>query len=107
MLLGVLIIVGLVALVGPWASSDPDGLERVSSAQGFDDTADDHALAEGPLADYEVGGVDDDRTSTGLAGAVGVALTLLVVTGGLALVRRTGSGRRPAGSDGVDPARSG
>jgi hypothetical protein len=76
--LGLAVALALAFFVSPFASSEPDGLERVSIDTGFDDTARAHALADGPLADYAVGGIDDGRVSTGLAGIIGVALCFAV-----------------------------
>ena len=76
--LGLAVALILAFFVSPYASSDPDGLEKVSIDQGFDDTARDHALADAPLADYGVEGVDDTRLSTGLAGIIGVAICFAV-----------------------------
>jgi cobalt/nickel transport protein len=85
------------------ASGDPDGLDTVTlsgcelDADGepvagtcIAQNADDHALGDSPLADYTVAG--DDAT-VGVAGVVGVVVTL-VVAGGLfwLLRRRDGSG---------------
>ena len=56
-------------------SSSPDGLEKVATDEGFIDTAEDHELADSPLAEYGVDGVEDESLSTGLAGIVGVAIT--------------------------------
>jgi hypothetical protein len=72
---GLLVALGLAFFVSPLASSSPDGLEKVSIDEGFADTAEDHALADSPLADYAVEGVDDESLSTGLAGIIGVAIT--------------------------------
>lgn len=80
----------LAGIVGFHASSQPDGLEKVAEDQGFLDTATEHDLADTPLADYGVEGVDDDRLSVGLAGVVGVALTLALGGGLFWLVRRRG-----------------
>ena len=57
-----------------YASARPDGLERVAADKGFVERAQDHALADAPLAGYEVHGVDDARLSGGLAGVVGVVV---------------------------------
>ena len=90
---GALVATGLVVaallalLVAPEASSEPDGLERVAIDEGFADTARDHDLAGSPTADYGVDGVDDERLSTGLAGALGIGITF-VATGGLFLLVR-------------------
>jgi hypothetical protein len=79
-----LLIAGVVSF---YASSHPDGLEYVAERAGFIDSADEHAAADGPMADYATKGVDDERLSGGLAGVTGAVVTLLV-TGGLVLVVR-------------------
>lgn len=92
---GLALAVALAFLVAPEASSEPDGLEKVASDEGFIDGAQDHDLAGSPTADYAVDGVDDSRLSTGLAGALGIGVTFLV-TGGLVLLVRRRDGRRAA-----------
>jgi cobalt/nickel transport system permease protein len=74
--IGLLVALLVAGVLSGFASSDPDGLERVSIDEGFDEAASDHALADSPLADYGVEGVEDGRLSTGLAGIIGVAVTL-------------------------------
>ncbi|HEX5944994.1 MAG TPA: PDGLE domain-containing protein, partial [Acidimicrobiales bacterium] len=91
-LLAAVVALALAAVVSFYASGDPDGLERVSEDEGFADAATDHDLADGPLADYEVEGVDDDRLSVGVAGVVGVVVTLAVGAGVFRLVRRPDDG---------------
>ncbi|MDK1476028.1 energy-coupling factor ABC transporter permease [Streptomyces sp. 549] len=75
-------------VVSYYASSELDGLERVSTDQGFIDLAEDHALEGSPLADYGVREVEDERISVGLAGVIGVGATLAVGTGVFLVVRR-------------------
>jgi cobalt/nickel transport system permease protein len=84
---GLLVAVGLAIFVSPFAGSSPDGLERVAIDKGFDNSARDHAFVNGPLADYTVKGVDDDRISGGLAGLIGVLITFGVGLGLFALLR--------------------
>ena len=86
-----LVLALLVAGVGSWyASSSPDGLEWAAEQTGFADSAQDSATAGSPLADYQVDG-QEGRVSGGLAGVVGVVVTL-ALAGGLTLVlRRRGS----------------
>ena len=74
-----------------YASSHPDGLERVAEQTGFLDTAEDSATADSPLADYDTTGVDDPRLSGGVAGVVGVLVMLLLSTGLFWVLRRRGS----------------
>jgi hypothetical protein len=97
------LLVALVLAGGAsyWASSAPDGLDKVATDQGFDKGAKDHQLDDSPLAGYETSGVGDGRLSGGLAGVVGVGVTFLLV-GGLvwAVRRRTAStGTTAAGPD--------
>ena len=48
----------LAAIVSFYASSNPDGLEKVASDIGFIETAKDHTNSDGLLADYGVKGVE-------------------------------------------------
>ena len=90
---GLIVAGGLAFFVSPLASSSPDGLERVATDEGFIDAAEDHDLADGPLADNGVRGVDDERLSTGLSGIIGVAITfgVALVLFGIFHSRRDGS----------------
>jgi cobalt/nickel transport protein len=85
-----LLIAGVLSF---YASGHPDGLEFVAESTGFLDTAEDSAVAGSPLADYGLAGVGNVRLSGGVAGVIGVLITLLLA-GGLtwALRRRTGPG---------------
>jgi hypothetical protein len=94
---GLLVALALAFFVSPQASSSPDGLEKVATDEGFIETADDHDLADSPLADYGVEGVDDERLGTGLAGVAGVGVTFLVMGGIVLLVRLVARRRRPDG----------
>jgi cobalt/nickel transport system permease protein len=77
----------LVIFVAPLASPSPDGLEFVADETGFIDTATDHPIG-GPLADYGVAGIDDERTGTIVAGLIGVVLTFGVGIGLVSFARR-------------------
>ena len=66
------------------ASGSPDGLERVAETEGFADAARDHALGTHFLADYgDIGGVP-----VGLAGLVGVVVTVVIAWAVFRLVGR-------------------
>lgn len=84
----------LAGVVSFYASGHPDGLEFVSQALGFHDTARGSATASSPLADYGVSGIGDARLSGGLAGVAGVVATALVMAALVALLRRLGRRRR-------------
>ncbi|MFD5476175.1 energy-coupling factor ABC transporter permease [Streptomyces hawaiiensis] len=78
----------LAGFVSFYASANPDGLEKVAADHGIDAKAEDHAVADSPLADYGVKDVDDARLSGGLAGVIGVGVTVVAGTGVFWAVRR-------------------
>lgn len=71
-----------------YASASPDGLEWVAEEIGFAEAGGDHALGDGPLADYQLAGVEDERLAGGLAGVVGTAVVLVAASGLVWAVRR-------------------
>ncbi|MEW1870367.1 energy-coupling factor ABC transporter permease [Streptomyces caelestis] len=103
-------ITGLVAslvlagFVSFYASASPDGLEKVAGDHGIDEKAEEHAIAGSPLADYGVEDVDDDRLSGGLAGVIGVGVTVVAGTGVFWVVRRR---RAEDTADAASPTRTG
>ena len=78
----------LAGCVSNYASSHPDGLEKVAEDIGFIDSAKDHALSDSALADYGVSGVKSERLSVGLAGLIGVIATALLSFGLFMLIRK-------------------
>ncbi|MEV1061767.1 energy-coupling factor ABC transporter permease [Streptomyces sp. NPDC050263] len=87
----------LAGFVSFYASANPDGLEKVAADKGIDEKVEEHAAADSPLADYGVKDVDNARLSGGLAGIIGVGVTVVAGTGVFWAVRR----RR---ADDVSPA---
>lgn len=94
----VIVAVGLfVALLAAgvvsfYASSSPDGLERVAEDHGFIANAVDSANASLPTAGYAITGVDNERLSVGLAGVLGVAVMTVLAFGLFWLLAR---GKKP------------
>lgn len=77
---GALVVsVALAVLVSPFASSSPDGLERVAQEKGFADAAQAPVWRFSPLPDYQVPGISDPRFGTSLAGLLGVAALFAAV----------------------------
>jgi len=68
----ILILVCLAVLI-PFASSDPDGLEKVAETLGVEET---ESPSAGLMPDYTVPVVENDYGSTLTAGVVGVFLVL-------------------------------
>ncbi|MGW0144519.1 energy-coupling factor ABC transporter permease [Streptomyces sp. NPDC003333] len=78
----------LAGFVSFYASANPDGLEKVAADHGIDKKAEDHAAADSPLADYGVKDVTDARLSGGLAGVIGVGVTVVAGSAVFWAVRR-------------------
>ncbi len=102
LLIATLLMAGVVSF---YASSDPDGLNRVAEDEGFASTESEHTSADSPLADYAVAGVEDERLSGGLAGVAGAGVVLLVTAGIAYAVRRRGglAASHDQGADAPDP----
>ncbi|MGW7411456.1 energy-coupling factor ABC transporter permease [Streptomyces sp. NPDC054863] len=84
-LLSALVLAGVVSF---YASASPDGLEKVAADQGIDKNVREHAAADSPLADYGVKDIGNARLSGGLAGVIGVGVTVAVGSGIFWVVRR-------------------
>lgn len=108
LLAGLVVTLLIAGVASFYASSHPDGLEYVAEKTGFLDSADDDPVStDSPFADYGTKGVDNERLSGGIAGVVGVGLTLLI-GGGLfwALRRRGPAEDRDDAAGDVAPAAS-
>ncbi|MGD9620484.1 MAG: PDGLE domain-containing protein [Mycolicibacterium sp.] len=97
-------IVLVAGVLSYFASSSPDGLDsttlrgcEVIETEGGEQLTGDciakhakeHRLADSPLADYQIEG--HERTG-GLAGIIGVLVTVAISAGGFWLIARTRSG---------------
>ncbi|RVU21281.1 cobalt ABC transporter permease [Streptomyces antnestii] len=78
----------LAGFVSFYASAHPDGLEKVAHDKGIDAKARKHASDGSPLAGYGVKDVSDARLSGGLAGVIGVGVTVVAGSGVFWVVRR-------------------
>ena len=81
-----------ITLVAPFASSSPDGLEKVAEDQGFMDTAKEAPYAV--IADYVFPGVENEALATVLAGVIGVTIIFLLLAGGTYMAYRSTANRR-------------
>ena len=83
--LGLLVALGLVVLVAPFACPWPDGLERVAARLGFEQHS--AQLLKAPLAGYAVPGLGWEKLGTLISGVIG---TLAVFVAAWAVVRMIG-----------------
>ncbi|MFF3376527.1 energy-coupling factor ABC transporter permease [Streptomyces sp. NPDC002680] len=86
----------LAGVVSFYASASPDGLEKVAADKGIDAKVEEHAAADSPFADYGVEGISDGRLSGGLAGVIGVGVTVVAGTGVFWAVRRRRTDEDPS-----------
>ena len=86
LILALVVAVGLAGFASPFASSKPDGLERVAIDKGFVERAE--APQPAPAPDYAVPGVASDRVATGAAGAAGTLLVFALGSGTAVALRR-------------------
>lgn len=85
---GALVVALLLAgVVSYWASSAPDGLNKVAADTGFGEQEKQHGLDDSPFAGYGTKGLGDGFASGAVAGVAGVGITL-ALAGGLTLVLR-------------------
>lgn len=72
------IVILLAVFISPWASSSPDGLEKVAEEKGFSNKTetDKPAWEHSPMKDYAIPGIKSENTSTGISGLIGVVITL-------------------------------
>lgn len=87
---GLIIACAVVLVLAPAASSDPDGLDRVSEDETFAEHAEDPKYEW--LPDYTVPGIDDEYWSLIVAGVIGVGITFAVTLGFGAILRATRKG---------------
>lgn len=98
---GLFVALLLAGVASSFASGSPDGLDY-AAREGCTFNADDeitggtcmlqqeqdHQLADSPLADYGIKGVDNEMLSTGLSGVAGVLLTFAIGGGLFWMIRR-------------------
>jgi cobalt/nickel transport protein len=98
---GLLVALLLAGVVSNFASSSPDGLDA-TAREGCTFNANDeitggtcmlqqerdHQMADSPLADYGIKGIDNAYVSTGLAGVAGVLITFGIGAGLFWVARR-------------------
>lgn len=87
LVVGLLVALTLAGFLSFHASSSPDGLNRVATDLGFAGAETASATQDGPLAGYDLAGVDHGRLSGGLAGVIG-CLAVLGLMSVVVLVRQ-------------------
>jgi cobalt/nickel transport protein len=96
---GLAIAVALALFISPWASSSPDGLEKVAEDKGFSEQAEktEPAWDSSPVPDYAMPGLEESHPAlaTALAGLAGT-VAIFLIAWGLALVLKKKGGEEKA-----------
>ncbi|WP_027364851.1 PDGLE domain-containing protein [Desulfotruncus alcoholivorax] len=78
----------VAACLSPFASSFPDGLERVAEDKGFLEKGEGKEVITSPIPDYTFPGVRNGVLATSTAGVLGTVLTFGAAYGLGKLVRK-------------------
>lgn len=84
--LAVALLLGIA--ISPFASSSPDGLEKVAEDKGFLEKGEGEAIFASPIPDYAWPGIKNEKMATSWAGAAGTLIVFVVTYGVAALVRK-------------------
>jgi len=80
-LAGLFIAVAIAMFLSPFASSHPDGLEKVAEDKGFLHKGESAELFSAPIPDYEMPGVKQEKMAVSLAGIIGTLVTFSAAYG--------------------------
>jgi hypothetical protein len=84
------VTIGLAFFLSPYASSAPDGLNRVAGDKGFDGRARvDSIQDDSPIPGYAFPGIGDEKLAKGVAGFVGTLGVFTLGYGAALTIRRT------------------
>ncbi len=89
---GIALSIALALIVSPFASSSPDGLEKVAEDKGFLEKAEETEPAwdKAPMADYSISSLEESHPAwaTAIAGLLGTVAVLLVAWGLALLLKK-------------------
>jgi cobalt/nickel transport protein len=86
---GLLVSVCVAFFLSPFASTSPDGLEKVAEDKGFLQSGEEKGVVKSPIPDYTFPGVKSEAVATGIAGVAGVILVFGTAAGlGVLLKKR-------------------
>jgi cobalt/nickel transport protein len=72
----------LAFFLSPFASSSPDGLEKVAETKGFLEKGESWKVwKHAPFSDYSISWIKNEKVSTALSGLIGTLAIFLIVIG--------------------------
>lgn len=91
MLFGLFAALFLALALSPFASSFPDGLERVAEDKGFLEKGEVDPVVASPVPDYSWPGIKSEKLATSAAGVMGTLLVFGAAYGFGALLKKKGN----------------
>jgi cobalt/nickel transport protein len=88
--IGLAAALAIALLLSPFASSWPDGLERVAKDLGFFEKGEGAEVLKALIPDYKFPGLDNEGFSTALSGSIGTIAMFGIGFGVARLLRRKG-----------------
>jgi len=85
---GLLIALLLAILISPFASSWPDGLEKVAEDKGFLEKGEVQPVLTSPIPDYTWPGIGSEKIATSMAGIIGTLIVFGMGYGVAALLKK-------------------
>ncbi|HGJ65595.1 TPA: hypothetical protein ENS27_09420 [bacterium] len=73
-IIGLVIALFLAGIISIFASSSPDGLEKVAENLGFLEKGEGDPALKAPVPDYAMPGIKNEKLATGIAGIVGTLI---------------------------------
>ena len=92
-IIGLIIALALGMILSLFASSWPDGLEKVAEDKGFLEKSEIEPAVSSPVPDYAWPNIEDERLATALAGGAGTLLLFALGYGLAALLRKASASR--------------
>lgn len=86
--IGLIMALIIAGILSPFASPNPDGLEKVAQTQGFIDKGEGKEVIHAPMPDYIIPGVQSEAVSTAAAGIAGTVITFFVAYGISRMLKR-------------------
>ncbi len=80
----------LALFLSPFASPDPDGLEKVAEMKGFSEKGEGLKLWQyAPFSDYAIPWIKNEKVSTALSGLIGTLAIFFIVLGIGRLIKKS------------------
>lgn len=80
-MLALIVCVAIAAFISPFASPNPDGLERVAEDKGFIHRSEGKEVVKSPMPDYVMPGIKNETAAGSLAGVAGTIITFAAMYG--------------------------